>query len=147
MEATINVTTTEILSRKVESHRENKDREEESKLPEGESSSVLGWIGTCMDWNCWDIAIGYPFIFKFPFLFLILFWLLKWNSLLTLPPPCFFIITRISSWIVFEDTVSTLLILLFFGKGNMPHCLSSFIVIPLFSVFPPTWIKNLTEFW
>lgn len=147
MKANINVTTTAVLSRKVESHRENKgQRRRKQNCRRGRVQQC--WVGLAPVWT--EIAGKLQsdmLYFYFLSWFLILVWLLKWNSFLTPPPPWFFVTTRISSWVVFEDTVSTLSILLFFGKGCMPHCLSSFFLIPLSFIFSPTWIKNLTGFW
>lgn len=42
-----------------------------------------------MDWNCLGIAVGY-LLFLFPSLFLILVWLLKWNSFHNPSPTLFF---------------------------------------------------------
>lgn len=120
------------FSRKVESHREKKGQRRRKQIARGGRVQQY-WVGLAPVWTEIAGKLQLDILFLlFPFLFLILVWLLKWNSFLTPPPPWFFIITRISSWIVFEDTVSTLSILLFFGKGNVPHCLSSFILIPLF---------------
>lgn len=116
MKANINVTTTAVLSRKVESHRENKgQRRRKQNCRRGRVQQC--WVGLAPVWT--EIAGKLQSdILYFYFLswFLILVWLLKWNSFLTPPPPWFFVTTRISSWVVFEDTVSTLSILLFFWK-------------------------------
>lgn len=140
VKGSINVTTTAILSRKVERNRENKgQRRGKQNCRRGRVQQC--WVGLAPVWT--EIARKLQ-LDIFYFLFLILVWLLKWNSFLNPPPPpCFFVTTWISSWIVFEDIVSTLSILLYFGKENMPHCFSSFFLMCLPLVCSPTWIKNL----
>lgn len=120
---------------------------------EGESSAVLGWIGTCMDWNCLGIAVGY-LLFLFPSLFLILVWLLKWNSFHNPSPTLFFhnhLDFQLDSLWGYSKYTFHFIIISYRKKISNNTCpISSFSSTSFFALFPSlsqeaNWILVMAE--